>query len=511
VELRGWASGSEAHHITNPEPSGATAASVMRQALRRAEMSPAEVDYVNAHGTATRLNDAMEAAAIRACFGEEGDRVLVSSTKGQLGHTLGAAGAVEAILTAMSVARGVVPPTVGLDAVDPDCRLHHVREAQPAEVAAAMSNSFGFGGSDVVLLFATPRGSATSGASATPGRQPVFVTGAGMVGPLGTGSSAAARDYLDDGAAPPDGPIDFDDKALLDLGRARRLDRAARLTAAAVDLAIEEAGWDEAGRAEAGAALGGAFGAVDACSAFLHRVYEKGARFASPAVFPNLLPSSAVAQAAIYHRLRGPVLATADLEASAESALVTAVELLAAGEASKMVAGGVEPNSAIAEAVLGPVCEGERLGDHEPRSEGAAVVLLESAESLDAGQGRALAEVVWSASWREDHARETLSAMPEPDVGAALFLGRADTGAIEALAGTPWSEVPRSVLSKRVGRHESVGGFALVAAVAALVEGRAKNALVVGASAGGGAALLLRRPARGSSATPDASFQRSEG
>lgn len=503
AELRGWATGSEAHHITNPEPSGETAAKVMREALRRGGLSPAEIDYVNAHGTATRLNDSMEAAAIRACLGEQSERIVVSSTKGQLGHTLGAAGAVEAIITAMSVARGVVPPTVGLEEVDPECRLQHLREPREMPVRAALSNSFGFGGSDAVLLFADPALASASSEAQSSSAVRIYVTGAGAVGPLGIGGSEAARGYLDEGEGPPSGPVAFDAKDHLDVGRARRLDRAARLAAAAMAVAMDEAGWDASDRGQVGAALGGAFGAVDACSAFLHRIYEKGARFASPAVFPNLLPSSAVAQASIYHGLRGPVLATADLEASAESAVVTAVELLAGGEVSRMIAGGVEPSSTIAEAVLGPVCAvSGRAEPHGPRSEGAAVIAFETGESLGARGGRALAEVVACASWRGDGGQRRVAALDPPSGRAAVFAGRADTGAFDLVDGTAWQKATRHVLAGRAGWHECVGGFAVAAAVGALAAGVIDEALIVGVAAGGGAALSLRRVSHAGESLP---------
>lgn len=503
VELAGWAVGAEAHHITNPEPTGATAAAVMTEALERAGLAPGDIDYVNAHGTATKLNDAMESAAIRTCFGEHADRLPVSSTKGQLGHTLGAAGAVEAILTAMSVARGIVPPTVGLDRVDPACQLAHVREARELPIRAAMSNSFGFGGSDAVVIFRAPDPGEPPTRAPSTGAQRVLVTGVGVVGPAGIGHSSSADAYLSPAEQPPAGEIPFEAADHLDVGRARRLDRGARLAAAAMAFAIDEAGWGESEQ-DAGAVLGGAFGAVDACSAFLHRIHDKGPRFASPAVFPNLLPSSAVAQASIYHRLRGPVLATADLEASGESALVTAVELVAAGQASRLVAGGAEPASDIAEAVLAPLCRsqdgGAREGDADgsilaaQRSEGAAVVALETASSARGRGVQPLAEVVWTASWRGDP-RQHLVGLEAPSGRHAVFHGRGDTGAPEALECSSWASAPSHVLSHAAGRHESVGAFAMAAAVRQVARGELDEALVVGAAAGGGAAILIRAAA----------------
>ena len=157
AELAGFAVGSEAHHITNPEPTGATAARLMNRALERAGITAAELDYVNAHGTGTLQNDAMEAKALHLALGSEVHRVAVSSCKGQIGHTLGACGAIEAAITVLAIVRGEIPPTGGLEEIDPACELMHVPGVgRKATVRAALSNSFGFGGSDTVLLFTRP-------------------------------------------------------------------------------------------------------------------------------------------------------------------------------------------------------------------------------------------------------------------------------------------------------------------------------------------------------------------
>ena len=488
VELSGWAVGAEAHHITNPESSGETAATLMRAALRRAGVSATEVGYVNAHGTATRLNDSMETAALRLCFGEALDGVAVSSSKGQIGHTLGAAGAIEAAITVMALARGELPPTKGLETVDEQCRLNHVLQARRADVRAALSNSFGFGGSDAVLLFTVPRAFAASAAGPP---QQVFVSASGSIGPLGAQGTGGARCYVEEGSAPPAGEIPFDAGDHLDLARARRIDRAGRMSASAMKLALDAAGVTAAdlnGGQRAGAVLGAAFGAVDECSAFVHRIYEKGPRFASPAVFPNLLPSSPVAHASIYHRLRGPVFATADLDASCEGAIVTAAELIAAGEADLMLAGGVEQLSEIAKKVLGPLWA---RGDRAERSEGAAVLMLESAASLRARGGSAAAVLSWTGSWR-GAAEPTLASLPAPEGRALVLLTRDDIHAEQILARSGWATVPRHAVAPRAGDHEGAGGFAAAAAVALLAAEQADQVLVVGLAPDRGYLLLLK-------------------
>jgi 3-oxoacyl-[acyl-carrier-protein] synthase II len=152
ADLIGWGATTDAHHPTMPRPDGAGAAECMRRALASAGLSPADVGYVNAHGTSTKRGDSAEAAAIRTVFG--GHTPAVSSIKGVTGHILGASGAVEAAATALAVGHGVLPPTHNLTDPDPACDLDHVRgPARTAQVHAALSNSFAFGGHNISLLF----------------------------------------------------------------------------------------------------------------------------------------------------------------------------------------------------------------------------------------------------------------------------------------------------------------------------------------------------------------------
>lgn len=153
AEVRGYGQSNDAHHMTAPDPSGAGAATAIRQALADAEMQPGQVDYVNAHATATRLADSAETAAVRAAFGEHSRQLAISSTKSMTGHLLGAAGAVEAALTALAVQSQWVPPTINLVTPDPQCDLDYVPGAgRTRRVDVAMSNSFAFGGHNSSLV-----------------------------------------------------------------------------------------------------------------------------------------------------------------------------------------------------------------------------------------------------------------------------------------------------------------------------------------------------------------------
>jgi 3-oxoacyl-[acyl-carrier-protein] synthase II len=152
AELRGYAANADAHHITAPAPEGEGAQRCMKLALKDAGLAPGDIDYINAHGTSTKMNDANETIAIKRVFGDGARRIMVSSTKSMTGHMLGAAGGVETAICALALSRGVVPPTTNYTTPDPDCDLDYVPNT-PREVPirAALSNSFGFGGTNACL------------------------------------------------------------------------------------------------------------------------------------------------------------------------------------------------------------------------------------------------------------------------------------------------------------------------------------------------------------------------
>lgn len=494
AELAGWAAGAEAHHITNPEPTGRAAAGLLRKALQRANLSPRDIDYVNAHGTGTPLNDPMEARALCDAFREEIHRIPVSSSKGQLGHTLGAAGAVEAIVTALSVHHQALPPTSGLLEPDPACPLVHVMgKGRRARVRAAVSNSFGFGGMDSVLVLTEPELGAPHRSSA----RNVVVTGAATLTPAGLlGASSSAAQLLGSANEVQTGSLEVDLGPSLDASKARRLDRPARLGAVVALHALAEAGPSAlSDPMKVGVVFGSAFGSVDASAAFMHRVFEKGPRFASPAEFPNLVPSSPVGHISIYLGVGGPALASADLATSGESAIAQAAELVAHGEAEVVVAGAVEEASDIAERILAGLFARSRVELDRPRAEGAAAVVLEEEVHAATRGARVLARVVSIHEWRGG-ATSLLSAIPAPrDVALArVVLARIHEGAEALLDASAWRDVERVSVSPAAGQHEGLGGIAVAAAVGLLSDGKAGEVLVIGLSIGRGYALTLASP-----------------
>jgi 3-oxoacyl-[acyl-carrier-protein] synthase II len=154
AEIIGYGMTADAHHMTAPDPEGDGAMRAMAGALRDAGVAPTAVGYINAHGTSTPYNDKTETLAIRRLFGEHADRLAVSSTKSMVGHLLGAAGGVEAIVTVLALHHGLLPPTINYQTPDPECDLDYVPNvARRAEVEVALSNGFGFGGTNATLAF----------------------------------------------------------------------------------------------------------------------------------------------------------------------------------------------------------------------------------------------------------------------------------------------------------------------------------------------------------------------
>ncbi len=480
AELAGVGSISEAHHITNPLATGDGARRAMLLALADAGLGPEAIGYVSAHGTGTPLNDPMESRAIAAVLGERAAEVWVSSTKSQVGHTLGAAGSVEAVAGIIAMAGGFVPPTLRLASVDPACTvIRHVGpEAREARFDAFLSNSFGFGGADVSLCFARP--GLSPARRAAPARK-VVVTG------LGARMSAGGRETLaalEHEPPPAPGPTASADE--LDPARARRLDRFARLATDAAAQALAEAGLPggDATRLRAGASLGTMWGSLDASASFMRRVIEQGARRAMPADFPNLVLSSGAGHLSIYHQLRGPAWTVSAEGASGLSAVVSAAEEVEAGRADAMVGGGVETTNDVVLRVL-EIFRGPQA--REMRSEGAAAVLVEAEDTARARGASVLARVALCAqrTWVPGdaaHREEVLSALLA-DVAAVVDRPRVYVATDDADVARRARELLRPsrviAMEPRAGAHEAGGAIATTLAVAALAAGEVTSAVII--------------------------------
>ena len=407
------------------------------------------------------------------------DAIPASSSKGQLGHTLGAAGAIEAVLAAMTIERGALLPTAGLEEPETSGGLLHVPHVgRAARVRAAMSNSFGFGGMDAVLVLTEPGLGAAKRETAS---RKVVVTGAAALTPRGLDSGGALASLVEAGG---EGTTVEGVDERLDAARARRLDRAARLATVAVEGALRSA--DALGH-EAGVVLASAFGSVDASAAYMHRCFEKGARLASPAEFPNLVPSSPTGHASIYLGLRGASFLVADLATSGEAAVCEAVRLVRSGVASRIVAGGYEERCDIVDRVLAAM-----FGDAStaPRGEGAAALVFESAEAAAARGVTPLARVVRVVDWRKSVDAAALGAPSDASRACVVVVREAGEALVEA---SGWRPCARKTVAVG-GAHEALGAIAMAAAVGLLARGDAREVLVVGVTAERGHAMVLAAP-----------------
>jgi 3-oxoacyl-[acyl-carrier-protein] synthase II len=208
AELIGYGSSCDAYRLTDGHPEGKGIALSMQRALASAELDPARLDYLNAHGTSTPLNDRCETKAIRSVFGRHADRLAVSSTKSQIGHLLCAAGAIELLLTVLAVRNGVLPPTINLEHPDPDCDLDYIPwKARPSDAVVAMSNSCGFGGQNASILvrrWEERHGKPVFVPGPRRATARVLVTGLGLISPLaGTARKHYRRAVRGDRAAAP--------------------------------------------------------------------------------------------------------------------------------------------------------------------------------------------------------------------------------------------------------------------------------------------------------------------
>lgn len=486
AELVGYGAASEAHHITNPEASGEVPARAIAAALARAGLTARDLDYVNAHGTATPLNDAMETQALVRALGQEIERVRVSSTKGQIGHTLGAAGAIEAAIAARVVQRGEIPPTGGLEQIDPACAAlrHVVGAAERAEVRVALSSSFGFGGVDTVLAFAKPGVGRDEPAAPARAIRIVGTGSATRAGVLGGEANADLIAPLGAAPAPPATPVD--PAAGLDPARARRLDRASRLAAAAIGAAGAEP--------SDAILLGVSYGETDGSAAFLARVIEKGPRLAPPAEFPNLVPSAPSGHASIYHRVHGLAATVADLGASAPGALATAFELLRAGELDGAIVGTAEGPSELVATCIAPTfaaAGATAAATSAARGEGGAALRLLASDRGDAPRVLAVAQGIDVDAVLADEEIAGLSTSAGGRV--AVVIADPTDGLLASIAASAWRTAEVLRVAPWLGTHEGLSGIALAAAAARVARGELERALVLGDARGRAYGVVIAR------------------
>lgn len=414
--VHGYALSSDAHHATAPDPAGSGARRAMSRALAQSGLTPADIDYVNGHGTGTPANDSAETKAVDAlCEGIAAPPM--SSTKSQIGHTLGAAGAIEAAISVLALRDGVLPPTINV--ADPTALSRDVvpNTSRPAELDTIVSNSFAFGGNNCALVL---------------GRDPsrpaqwldrrVVITGAGVVSPLGVGrpeflAATRAGTVAIGGNGATDTSLsnthltaevaDALFRRHIDPAYARRLDQLGRLVMASTRLALRDSGYaiSRSTSEQVGMVFGTFTGPLETVEQLTETIGTLGPHRVNPRLFPNSVMNAAAGHACLSLQLRGPLSTLATGCASGLAGLGYAAELVRRGAAEGMLAVSADeltPLLHLGFDRLG-LLAGDQVRPYDRSAGGAALgpggvaLVVESAESALARGATILAEVVGQA------------------------------------------------------------------------------------------------------------------
>jgi len=434
--LTGWATGNNGFHLTAPAPRGAGSAFVMREALKRAGLTASHIDHINAHGTGTQPNDETETQAIQDIFGSSAPNIPVTSVKGTVGHLLGAAGALEAVVSVLSLQHNLIPPTANYETPDPACDLDIVTSPRTAILRHVLSNSAGFGGCNAAVILSKaphltqpvdnstcfthethenhekpvkgltpsfiPRAILPTAALAAVALAkeaanchcPVYINGMGLLCSLGSDREEIALALREgepalaplsrffDSEAPVVGQVEMPDLNTFGLSKKSYLDPASALFLAAAAQALQQAGITReiAAKDTIGILSGTAYGCLETAEAFYADYLTKGARLVKPLLFPHAYTNTPVSLAAMEWGLTGEHDNHLSDAIASGTAILRAFDLVAAGEAMTLVVGGVD--------VLSPL-RFRATTDKSPQGEAAATLVLST--EPDAALGRLLA------------------------------------------------------------------------------------------------------------------------
>ncbi len=465
-EVIGWGCAVDAYHQTAPDPTGVGMVAAMRGAIDEAGLTLDAVGYINAHGTATDANDRVEALAINALFGAVA-RPWVSSTKGLTGHTLGAAGAVEAALCLALLETHRAPPTTGLQSPDPACELAHVPTSGVTFAGSAvLSNSFGFGGNNACLAFQA-RGAAPLPPRTRPIQPVAFVHGMGVF-------AAGIANCRDLAAALPHAPIASPWSDVAGDRATSRTSRMSGLERMALEAAREALG---ANPAEGTAlVIGTAYGSLQAATGFLEGLARRGIEHGSPLAFYQSVYHAVAGQLGIQLGLKGIGMTTSARELSGESALQVALGLLTDGRAERVL---------VVAADDAPPALGDLLPPEHPTRLnapcGAGALLLSREPSLLCVRG---------CAWANHPVAD--GALASPAQTQALLAQAMASGALglSCLGEELLPGVTRIDDHRRFGLNASGGLLRIVAALLRLqAEPGPRRALIHGLALGGGQAL----------------------
>ncbi|WP_405484648.1 beta-ketoacyl synthase N-terminal-like domain-containing protein [Nocardia sp. NBC_00511] len=383
AEVLGYGMSADGYHATAPHPQGAGAARAIRSAIDTAGLAPEDIPYINGHGTGTPKNDAAESNAVRAALGEAAQQVVLSSTKSMVGHLLGAAGAVEAIVAILGLRDQMAPPTAGYAERDPACGLDPApNEARELSMRVAASNNFAFGGANACVVYGRP-GTARPAPEPAPADE-IVVTGIGVL--MGaaadvdqlwaawSGSTTEAEQHKGLRLA----RVTTDPGAEIPAKSRRRMDRLGQLAVATSQQALAAAGLTA--HDTVGVVVGTGVGPMSSISRFFEPTVTGGPTQGSPAIFPNTVFNAAAGQVAMVLGAKGPTSTLTSGHAAGAAALGTAYDLLRAGRAEAVLCTGADELSPYAlDAYRGAGLFTGRHGRDYLLAEGSITLVLERA------------------------------------------------------------------------------------------------------------------------------------
>jgi len=395
--FNGYGLMTDLHHFTAPHPEGEAISETIELALTDAGVTPVEIDYVNAHGTGTALNDIAETKGLKKTFGPHAQKISISSIKSMIGHTMGAASIFEAIATALSLNRDLVPPTAHLTTPDPECDLDYTPVvSKKRNLRSAISNSFAFGGSNISLVFQRDPGENVSDQSAAETFPIPVITGIGVVTPLGVGKEAFTKSIKNktSGITPlkvlgdewevfSGGLVDMERvRGKIPVKVRRRLNKQGAFLFASINEAIQDAGLSQQMNDQTAYVYGSAFG----CSQNVHRFYtqllEDGPKFTSPQEFGFSVTNAPPSLVSQMMGQKGPIWVVVADEASWDASLHYGAMLIKKGKVDRVVVSAAEEISSSVLAIhheLGMLKKGDEKG--LVLGEGAVSVVLESDHS----------------------------------------------------------------------------------------------------------------------------------
>lgn len=381
-EVAGYGVNCDAYHITAPDPTGQGQMDVIRRALASADATPADISYVNAHGTGTPKNDEAEFLSLHSIF--DGTDVSVSSTKSMTGHCLGAAGAVEAVFTVKAVSENVLPPTIGYSEEDKALLSEKAggldfvaNESRGKDIHMAMSNSFAFGGTNASIIFskdAHPMPEAV--------RDKVYITGFGQVLSEDAGEGDVASVTLE--------MKDFTERGVK-LGVFRKLDKFSQLQLVSGIDALASAGItvNEENERRIGTIIGTSAGPVTEVSNFQKNIVEKGCTAGSAFTFPNTVYNAAGGHFTIYTKIKGYCATIASGTQAGLQSIAYACDVLGKGNEDVMLAAGTDEGSDMVTYFY----KHSGINGDRTLGEGSSTIVLETAASAGKRQAHKYAEV----------------------------------------------------------------------------------------------------------------------